>query len=115
MPRLYADGKAKILTTVVSESWTDHVKIPRGMEVNWLVNEHCDTLVIEGHVDLAEASNAMDVVGGPGFSAPRHTWMRFMSVPDGELNESDDRYGSLGECQRGAKGAEPVTISVRNT
>lgn len=115
MGRLYSDGKAVKLTRVVSEVVTYHAAALQGMEVDWLVNEHCTTLVIEGHVDLAEASKVMQLEGDPGFSAPRHAWMRYMAVPDGELNESDDRYGWRGECPHDAKGAEPVTIAIRNT
>ena len=52
MGRLYADSKSKKQTTVIAGSWVDDVVARHGMEVDWLVNERCDTLVIEGHVDL---------------------------------------------------------------
>lgn len=115
MGRLYADGKSKPVTTVIAESWTDNVIARHGMEVDWLVNEHCETLVVEGHVDLVTAAEAMQRESGNDFPAPRHAWMRYMQTPAGELDEGEDRSGWRGECQRGDKGAEPVTISVRNT
>ncbi len=59
MARLYADGGAKKRTAVVNESLTAPVLVSSGMTVDWLVNERCDTLVIEGHVDLAAATDAM--------------------------------------------------------
>lgn len=86
------------------------------MEVDWLVNERCDTLVIEGHVDLSAAAEAMRrESNGYAFPAPRHAWMRFMKAPEGELEEGENRFGWRGECKRGDRGAEAVTISVRNT
>ncbi|MBN3785519.1 hypothetical protein [Burkholderia sp. Ac-20353] len=115
MARLYADGKSKKLIAVVTESWSYHVIARHGMEVDWLVNERCDMLVIEGYVDLEAAAEAMQREGGNDFPAPRHAWMRYMRAPEGELDEGGDRNGWRGECQRGDRGAEPVTISVRNT
>lgn len=116
MGRLYADGKSKKLTTVIAESWTNVVMARSEMEADWLVNEHCDTLVIEGHVDLSPAAEVMQrESSGHVFPAPRHAWMRYMKAPEGELEEGEDRFGWRGECQRGDRGAEPVTISVRNT
>ena len=112
MARLYADGGAKKRTAVVAESLTTPVTVSSGMAVDWLVNENCDTLVIEGHVDLAEATDAMQRESRD-FPAPRHAWMRYMDAPEDEPVESG--YGWRGECQRGDKDAEPVTISVRNT
>jgi hypothetical protein len=113
---LYWQGKATKLTSVVAEvAPAAVVTRSPGLNVDWLVNERCDTLVIEGHVDLAAAARAMHLEGGTGFPEPRHAWMRYMNVPDGELDESDGRHEWRGECPRGAKGAEPVTISVRTT
>ncbi|CAB3754888.1 hypothetical protein LMG29542_02479 [Paraburkholderia humisilvae] len=84
------------------------------MAVDWLVNERCDTLVIEGHVELAAAVEAMQREStGYEFPAPRHAWMRYMNAPEYEPVESG--YGWRGECQRGDKGAEAVTIAVRST
>lgn len=86
------------------------------MEVDWLVNEHCDTLVIEGHVDLSVAAEAMKrESGGYVFPAPRHAWMRYMKAPEGELDEGEGPFGWRGECQSSDRGAKPVTIAVRNT
>jgi hypothetical protein len=114
MGRLYADGRSKRLTTVIAESWVDDVISRHGMEVNWLVNERCDTLVIEGHVDLVAAAEAMRREStGYEFPAPRHAWMRYMNAPEDEPVEAG--HGWRGECQRGDRGAEPVTIAVRNT
>lgn len=114
MGRLYADGKSKPLTMVIAESRTDDVVARPAMAVEWLVNERCDTLVIEGHVDLAAAAEAMQREStGYEFPAPRHAWMRYMNAPEDEPVESG--YGWRGECLRGDKGAEPVTIAVRNT
>ena len=115
MAPLYADGKSKKLTIVIAESWADHPIARHGMEVDWLVNEHCDTLLIEGHVDLVTAAQAMRAEGGPGFPQPGHSWMRYMRAPEGELDDSEEPFGWRGECPRGARGAEPVTISVRCT
>lgn len=114
MARLYADGGAKKRITA-DYACARQSKPPSGLVVDWRVNERCDTLVIDGHVDLAKAAEAMCREGGAGFSEPRHTWMRYGSVPDGELNESDEPGRWYGECQHGDKGAEPVTIAVRNT
>ncbi|UEP39760.1 hypothetical protein LL998_34030 (plasmid) [Burkholderia ambifaria] len=114
MGRLYADGKSKPLFTVVAESWSEDTTSRHGVEVDWLFNEHCVTLLIEGQVDLAGAAAAMQrESSGYEFPAPRHAWMRYMSAPEDEPVESG--YGWRGECQRGEKGAEPVTIAVRNT
>ncbi len=88
----------------------------RDMEVDWLINERCETLVIEGHVDLAATDEVMKrESGGPSFPSLRHAWMRYMNAPKGELEEGEDRFGWRGECQSGDRGAEAVTISVRNT
>lgn len=114
MGRLYADGGARKRIAVVSEAPVSAVTVPRGLQIDWLVNEHCDTLVIEGHVDLAAAADAMQrESSGYEFPAPRHAWMRYMRAPEGEPVEAG--YGWRGECQRGDRGAEPVTIAVRNT
>lgn len=114
MAPLYADGRSKMVATVVAESWIDDVPACPGMKVDWFVNEDCDTLVIEGHVDLSAADEAMQrESSGYDFPAPRHAWMRSTRAPDGEPIEAG--YGWRGECQRGDRGAEPVTISVRNT
>ncbi|MFP3637861.1 hypothetical protein [Paraburkholderia sp. SIMBA_054] len=111
---LYWQGKATKLTTFVPEA--DAPARPAALAVDWLVNERCDTLVIEGHIDLAVASGAMQRESrGYKFPAPRHAWMRYMATPDGELDESEQRHGWRGECQRGDRGAEPVTIAVRIT
>lgn len=110
MARLYADGGAKKRTAVVDESLTAPVTVSSRLTVDWLVNERCDTLLIEGHVDLAAATEAMQRES-KGFPAPRHAWMRYMNAPDDEPVESG--YGWRGECQHGDNGAEPVTISVR--
>lgn len=115
MANLYWQGKATKLTSAVAEFVPTVVTISPGLSVDWLVNEHCDTLVIEGHVDLELAAEAMRCDGGHDFPQPRHAWMRYMAVPDGELVDSDDRSGWRGECQCGERGAEPVTISVRKT
>ncbi|MFM0411236.1 hypothetical protein [Paraburkholderia dipogonis] len=112
MARLYADGGAKKRTAVVNEWRTAPVVVSSSLTVDWLVNERCDTLVIEGHVDLTTANDAMQREC-KGFPAPRHAWMRYMNAPEDEPVESG--YGWRGECQRGDKGAEPVTIAVRNT
>ncbi|MEZ0605720.1 hypothetical protein ACAX43_26660 [Paraburkholderia sp. IW21] len=112
MARLYADGGAKKRTALAAKSLTAPVAVSSGMAVDWLVNENCDTLVIEGHVDLAAATDAMQRESGD-FPAPRHAWMRYMGAPEDEPVESG--YGWRGECQRGDRYAEPVTISVRNT
>jgi len=72
MARLYAAGGAKKRTAVVDESLTERVAVSSGLTVNWLVNERCDTLLIEGHVDLARATDAMQRES-TGFSAPRVT------------------------------------------
>ncbi|MBK5052943.1 hypothetical protein IQ289_31660 [Burkholderia sp. R-70006] len=115
MANLYWQGKARKLTSTVADVAPCIVTIPPGLNVDWLVNEHCDTLVIEGHVDLAVAAEAMRLEGSIGFPAPRHAWMRDMTAPENEPLEAGDRYGWRGECERGARGAEPVTIAVRPT
>jgi hypothetical protein len=116
MGRLYTDGKSTPLTIVIAESWTDDVVVRHPMEVDWLVNERCDTLVIEGHVDISAAAEAMRrESSGHEFPAPRHAWMRYMKVPDGEFDEGENRFDWRGECKRSDRGAEAVTISVRNT
>jgi len=112
MGRLYSDGKVKVLTTVVSEVVTYHTTTPQDMEIDWLINEHCDTLLIEGHVDLDKAEKAFLIEGGSRFPAPRHTYMRYMKAPDDEAVEPEDRFHWRGGCRRGDRGAEPVTISV---
>lgn len=114
MGRLYADGKSKPLLTVIAESWVEDVTPRHGLEVDWLVNEHCETLVIEGHVDLSAAAEAMRrESSGFVFPTPRHAWMRYMNAPHSELDEGEDRSGWRGECRRADRGAEPVTIFVR--
>ena len=110
MARLYADGGAKKRTPVVDESLSASVTLSSGLTVDWLVNERCDTLVIEGHVDLAVATDAMQRES-KGFPAPRHAWMRYMNAPEDEPVEAG--YGWRGECEHCDRGAEPVTISVR--
>lgn len=116
MGRLYADGESKALMTVVAETWAADETVRDWLEVDWLVNEHCDTLVIEGHVDLSAAAEAMRrESSGVVFPTPRHAWMRYMKAPDGELDDGAGRFGWRGECRRIDRGAEPVTISVRNT
>lgn len=108
---LHWQGKAKKLLTAI-EVETAVVTSPSGVKVDWLVNEHCDTLFIEGHVDLDAAAEAIRLEGGDRFPAPRHTYMRYMRAPDDEPVEPEDRFNWRGECRRGERGAEPVTISV---
>jgi hypothetical protein len=110
---LYWQGKATPITLVATEV----VRVPpmtsTGLSVDWLVNERCDTLLIEGHVDLAAAADAMQREGGGAFPPPRHAWFRYTCAPEDEPVESG--YGWRGECKREDPSAEPVTISVRNT
>lgn len=113
MARLYADGGAKKRSAIVTETTSAPEAVSAGLSVDWLVNERCDTLLIEGHVDLAAAGEAMQREGSNGFPAPRHGWMRYMNAPEDEPVETG--YGWRGECQRNERGAEPVTISVRPT
>jgi hypothetical protein len=116
MGRRHADCKSKPLLTIITESWAQDAKVRHAMEVDWLVNEHCDTLVIERHVDLSAAADAMKCESsGYVFPAPRNAWMRYMKAPVRELDDGEGRFGWRGECQVSDQGAEPVTISVRNT
>ena len=110
---LYSHGKAVPLTSVVAEVVDVPPVTSTGLSVDWLVSERCDTLLIEGHVDLAAATEAMSREGGKDFPAPRHAWFRYMDAPEDEPVEPG--YGWRGECKRDDRGAEPVTISVRNT
>lgn len=83
------------------------------LRVDWLVNEHCDTLLIEGHVDLALAARAMRDYAGDSFPAPRHAWMRNTTVPEDKPAVHENANDSRGECDSEARGAVPVTISMR--
>jgi hypothetical protein len=87
MGRLYAGGKSKPVMTVIAESWAENVIVRHGMEVDWLLNEHCETLVIEGRVDLSAAAEAMQrESSGHVFPALRHAWMRFTTAGCGLPN-----------------------------
>lgn len=110
---LYWQGKATPLTSVVAEVVHVASVTSSGLSVDWLVNDQCDTLLIEGHVDLAAAAEAMNREGGKDFPAPRHAWFRYTNAPDDEPVEPG--YGWRGECKHSDSGAEPVTISVRTT
>lgn len=111
MATLHWQGKARKLTSVV-EVKTIPLTASPDIKVDWLVNEHCDTLMIEGHVDLDAAAEAIRLEGGNRFPSPRHAYMRYMKAPDDEPVEPEDRFNWRGECRRGDRGAEPVTISV---
>ncbi len=77
------------------------------LEVDWLVGECNKILVIEGHVDLEAAHAEMLNEGGEDFPAPKHAYMHWTDVPEGEVA---DNWRAI--CQKGDKGAQPVTISV---
>ncbi|CAG4900295.1 hypothetical protein [Paraburkholderia gardini] len=96
---LYWQGKATPLTSVVAEVIQVTPMTSTGLAVDWLVNEQCDTLLIEGHVDLVAAAQAMHLEGGDAFPAPRHAWFRYMNAPEDEPVEPG--HGWRGECTRG--------------
>lgn len=110
----FSQGTGTKLTTSTSEVIPSVVTTSPRMVVDCLVNEHCTTLVIEGHVDLAKAAEAIRREDS-GFPAPRHAWMRYMQAPEGELVEDEEGCDWRGECRHSDKGAEPVTISVLAT
>lgn len=79
--------------------------------VETLVSERNRILLIEGHIDLKDALAAFEYeeYDPDVFSEPHHAYMRYAPVPEGEF--ADD-WREV--CKSDAKGAEPVTISVRD-
>ena len=79
------------------------------LEVEFLTSERHQMVVIEGHVDLAEAAKIVTDEGWADFPSSRHAWMRYTDVPEGESAENWREV-----CRQDQPGAAPVTISVRD-
>jgi hypothetical protein len=76
--------------------------------VDHLMSEHCHILLVEGHVEIGSAMRAFAAESHNEFPPARHSWMHFTDVPEGE-----DAEWWRQECARTAKGAQPVTLSIR--
>jgi hypothetical protein len=73
-----------------------------------LSSDSCHILLIEGHVEIGSAARAFTEEGGIEYPTTRHSWMHYTDVPDGE-----DAEWWRQECALTDKGAEPVTLSIR--
>ena len=74
----------------------------------YLISESSRSLVFDGHIDL-ELAHQIIASEVPDFSAPKHTWMRYVETPEDEDSGLDFWRE---ECAQNDEGAEPVTRST---
>jgi hypothetical protein len=115
IPRLYrTTTPAQVLSGHTAVVWLDGksgcvaVEHCTPKSVDYLASESCRILVVDGHVDIEDATRVFADEGSGDFPAPRHSWMHFTKVPEGE-----DAEWWRQECARTEKGAQPVTLSIR--